>query len=454
MTELNFSEVFAAEKGDAFVYRSPSAIVTAKGTVVAMADKRHFTGSTIPNKIEIVVRRSTDNGENWGEQRTIVEEVGQKKDFSSASFNVCMAYNSETNRIIAIYTHTPSGTNMLNCRLGTGEDAKGHRFVFKSSRKYILMKNKLYNYAKKTYAGFCVDDRGYYFKDGKTVSSGNIRLIGGFKEMGTAYLMMTYSDDDGISWSKPHCINTQIKTKYMGFIATGTGGGITLKKGEHKGRIIIPVYFNVGSYPLRLSNAVIYSDDNGENWAMGASPNSIRKNRMGKPLNLRTVTPSYMLAESQLIERDDGTLKMFIRSYDKLHCLASAYSINGGENWNDFKMEKQLISPPNTPFSLAKVVHDDKEYIVLANPASKTQRINGTVRLSDDLGESFAYAKVVAEKEFLASVLVQLQNGQIALLFEGASRNTTIRFTTFDVDWIKTIQVQEEEVAKEDTLKG
>lgn len=82
--------------------------------------------------------------------------------------------------------------------------------------------------------------------------------------------MVTYSDDDGQTWSKPENINHQVKEEWMRFIGTGPGVGIQLKNG----RLVFPIYYT--NAHGKQNSAVIYSDDNGKNWTRGESPNDGR----------------------------------------------------------------------------------------------------------------------------------------------------------------------------------
>ncbi|MGV2645046.1 exo-alpha-sialidase, partial [Clostridium perfringens] len=81
---------------------------------------------------------------------------------------------------------------------------------------------------------------------------------------------MIYSDDDGNTWSEPEDLNPGLKKEWMKFFGTAPGKGIQIKNGEHKGRLVFPIYYtNQNNFQ---SSAVIYSDDFGETWKLGESP--------------------------------------------------------------------------------------------------------------------------------------------------------------------------------------
>lgn len=60
-------------------YRIPALVTTTQGTLLAVADRRIESQGDLPNAIDLVLRRSTDNGATWSEPITIArhtEETG------------------------------------------------------------------------------------------------------------------------------------------------------------------------------------------------------------------------------------------------------------------------------------------------------------------------------------------------------------------------------------------
>ena len=229
---MKFQTVFGpGTGGPSDYYRIPSIITTKNGVVVACADARFFTGADNPNRIDKVVRRSMDSGETWEDYQTVVEEYGEEKNLSSAAIDPILTYSSDTGRIFMHYCHTPAGVGILNCNSCVGEDAEGNKIISRGFRKYILKNGVLYTKSGKKTA-YSVSENGKV-SDGKT-DFGSIYTGGKFKEAHTSTLMMCYSDDDGLTWSKPVSLNSQIKKKYMSFIGPGPGCGIVIKHGKYK----------------------------------------------------------------------------------------------------------------------------------------------------------------------------------------------------------------------------
>lgn len=433
---IKFKTVFGANTGGpSEFYRIPSMITTKTGVVVACADARYCTGADNPNRIDKVVRRSFDSGETWEKYIVAVQEQGTEKMHSSAAIDPILTYVKTTGRIYLHYCHTPAGIGIRNSKCCVGEDSEGYRIIESKFRKYILKDGFLYTQnGKKT--KYEVSDNGDVLKNDKKV--GNIYTGHSFKETGTSTLMMCYSDDDGLTWSKPQSLNSQIKREYMSFIGPGPGNGIVIEHGEYKGRIVVPIYYGTKKFPLCLSCCVIYSDDNGETWNLGETPNNTRLIN-GKKVNHFKIKNEEMLTESQVIEQSDGTLKYFMRNHDPKRSVAVAYSKNGGESWFDFSLDDSLPQPI-CQSSVIKIENSDKPYVVFLNAADRNARKRGTVRLSEDDGETFTYSRVLKEDDFCYCSLALMPDGKVGTLFEPNQECKSIMFTKFSLDWIKGIE--------------
>lgn len=422
--------------GPSEFYRIPSMITTKNNVVVACADARYYTGADNPNRIEKVIRRSTDSGETWSDYILAVGEYGKEKNKSSAAIDPILTYVPETGRIYMHYCHTPAGIGILNCKRGVGETADGERIIEgNSGKKYLLRDGALFTLKGKE-TPFRVSDNGDVTKDKSVV--GNIFTGGAFREFATSTLMMCYSDDDGLTWSKPASLNSQVKRSFMGFIGPGPGNGIVVRNGKYKGRILVPIYYGTRKWPLRLSCCLIYSDDGGMNWSLGETPNNTRKIGLFKA-NHFLITQKQMLTESQVIEQGDGTIKCFMRNHHPKRSIAVAYSKNGGESFENFRLDEKLPQPV-CQTSVIKIENAEKPYVVLLNPADRKERKCGTVRLSEDDGETFLYSRVLKEDDFVYSCLTLLPDGNIGALFEPDKECRSILFAKFSLDWIKGLE--------------
>ena len=70
-------------------WRIPAICCLNDGTLLAVCDKRKYNESDLPEDIDIVMRRSTDNGRTWSEPLTIAEGTGHKQGFGDAALVEC-----------------------------------------------------------------------------------------------------------------------------------------------------------------------------------------------------------------------------------------------------------------------------------------------------------------------------------------------------------------------------
>ncbi|MGB1317908.1 MAG: sialidase family protein, partial [Flavobacteriales bacterium] len=95
---------------------------------------------------------------------------------------------------------------------------------------------------------------------------GEKRALPGLEGEKICKTLVTYSDDEGKTWSEPEDITAQVKRPEATSVATGPGVGIELKKGNHAGRLVMP--FNQGPWGKWFVYAA-YSDDGGTTWTKG-----------------------------------------------------------------------------------------------------------------------------------------------------------------------------------------
>lgn len=421
--------------GPANHYRIPSLICTKNGVLVACADARIAGGYDNPNRIDKVVRRSLDGGLTWSDFILVHREQGETRDGSSAAIDPVMVYVPEQGRIYMLYCHTPAGIGLYKSVVSRGEDEEGRRYVFRGNEEFRLIKDgRLVSLAGEP-TPYCIHENGDVVEGEKV--RGNIYTRTVFEEAPTSYLMICHSDDDGLTWSKPYSLNNQVKEEYMSFIGPGPGIGIVKQHEPHKGRILVPIYYGTQEKAFRLSCCVIYSDDGGITWTRGESPNNLRLHN-GERLSDLTITEEQALTESQLIEQEDGTLKYFMRNHDPRHSTAICYSHDGGATWQDFDWDDALPQPI-CQLAVLKLrsVQGQPSRVVFLNAASRTERACGTLRLSEDDGETFPYSCVICPGEFVYSCMAELPGGQIAILYEPTNDCTHIDFTVISPDEIK-----------------
>ena len=58
-------------------WRIPAICCLSDGTLLTVCDKRKYNESDLPEDIDLVVRRSLDNGRTWSEPQTFAEGTGR-----------------------------------------------------------------------------------------------------------------------------------------------------------------------------------------------------------------------------------------------------------------------------------------------------------------------------------------------------------------------------------------
>src|SRR5687768_6498388 len=185
---------------------------------------------------------------------------------------------------------------------------------------------------------------------------------------GSREVLICHSDDDGETWSKLENVTAQAKKPDWGWYATGPGCGIQLADG----RLVIPCDHRVAGAPdAKASHShVIYSDDHGKTWQIGGTVADDKTN------------------ECQVVELDDGTLLLNMRSHHGRNRRAVVTSRDRGETWSEATFDDALIEP-TCQASMIRLA--DPNTILFANPASK-KRDRMTVRLSRDGGKTWPTA--------------------------------------------------------------
>jgi sialidase-1 len=206
------------------------------------------------------------------------------------------------------------------------------------------------------------------------------------------------STDDGKTWSKPVDLSETLRQSPWRWYATGPCNGIQLTRGPHKGRLVVPANHSDKATPKRSAKTyrshIIYSDDHGETWKLGA---------IHEPLT----------NESTVVELADGGVMQNMRSYHGKHNRAVAVSKDGGVTFGKVYLDDALQSPVCQASILRySWAEDGKSRILFSSPAGKG-REKMTVRVSYDEGKTWPVAKLIHQGGSAYSNLVRLADGRI-----------------------------------------
>lgn len=456
-------------KDNVFGYRIPSLLKTEKGTLLAGADERIEQACDWGN-IGMVIRRSEDDGVTWGKRETIVNLRNNPRvplvtsgDYSGSPINMDMALvqdtSSKTKRIFSIYDMFPEGRGVISIA-----NTPEKEYTQIGGQSYL----NLYNNEKKSKV-FTIRDKGivYNFKGKKTdyhvitettksdhSNLGDIykgkQLLGNiyftkhktspFRLAKSSYVWMSYSDDDGRTWSSPRDITASLRRRGMKFLGIGPGKGIVLKWGPHAGRIIIPAYSTNWKSHLRgsQSSRLIYSDDHGKTWHTGKAVNDNRVLSNGEKIHSLTMdNKKEQNTESVPVQLKNGDIKLFMRNLTGN--LEVATSKDGGETWQNHVKRYKEVHDAYVQLSAIRFEHDKKEYILLVNangPGKKRQ--DGYARLAQvNRNGSFKwlYHHHIQDGSFAYNSVQQLNNDQFGVLYEHREKHQnsfTLNYKVFN----------------------
>ncbi|WP_153300587.1 LPXTG-anchored neuraminidase NanA [Streptococcus pneumoniae] len=444
-------------------YRIPALLKTDKGTLIAGADERRLHSSDWGD-IGMVIRRSEDNGKTWGDRVTITNlrdnpKASDPSIGSPVNIDMVLVQDPETKRIFSIYDMFPEGKGIFGMSSQKEEaykkiDGKTYQILYREGEKgaYTIRENgTVYTPdGKATDYRVVVDpvkpaysDKGDLYKGDQLL--GNIYFTTNktspFRIAKDSYLWMSYSDDDGKTWSAPQDITPMVKADWMKFLGVGPGTGIVLRNGPHKGRILIPVYTtnNVSHLDGSQSSRVIYSDDHGKTWHAGEAVND---NRQVDGQKIHSSTMNNRRAqntESTVVQLNNGDVKLFMRGLTG--DLQVATSKDGGVTWEkDIKRYPQ-VKDVYVQMSAIHTMHEGKEYIILSN-AGGPKRENGMVHLArvEENGELTWFKHNPIQKgEFAYNSLQELGNGEYGILYEHTEKGQnayTLSFRKFNWDFL------------------
>ena len=460
-------------------YRIPTLLKTDKGTLIAGADERrlHFSDW---GDIGMVIRRSQDNGQTWGDRITISNlrdnpDAKDKNAPSPLNIDMVLVQDPETKRIFSVYDMFPEGKAVF-AMPNKPEKAyekvgdKSYQILYKTGEKgyYTIRENgEVYNSKnQKTEYHVVVDpknpgysDKGDLYK-GKTLI-GNVYFAQStknpFRVANTSYLWMSYSDDDGKTWSAPKDITPAIRQDWMKFLGTGPGTGIVLRTGAHKGRILVPAYTTNSVVHLwgSQSSRLIYSDDHGVTWHAGEAPNDNRPVGNGVIHSSTMNNNGAQNTEATVLQLNNGDVKLFMRGLTG--DLQVATSKDGGVTWEkDIKRYPQ-VRDPYVQMSAIHTMHEGKEYILLSNASGPgSQRKDGLIHLArvEKNGElTWIKHHLIQGGEFAYNSLQDLGNGEYGILYEHSENSQnryTLSYKKFNWDFISKDKISPKEVKVKD----
>jgi len=239
--------------------------------------------------------------------------------------------------------------------------------------------------------------------------------------------------DNGITWSEPVNITTQVHKPYAPefnpeytfkedwrTIANTPGHAMQFTKGANKKRIYVAANHSVGPKTDKddfnnYRSHGFYSDDHGKTWKL---------------------TPDIDIPggnESIATELSDGSLLQNIRYQNKAekHRII-ARSTTGGNSWDTAYVSKDLPEPI-CQGSMISVEYKKKFYVLFSNPKNQKTRTHMSISSSDDDADTWKYSMLVDEGNSAYSDLVQLKKNEIGIIYERGNKGGIV-FKKFKMD--------------------
>ncbi|MGT2827999.1 discoidin domain-containing protein, partial [Streptococcus himalayensis] len=446
-------------------YRIPALLVTDKGTLIAGTDERR-THSADWGDIAMVVRRSEDKGQTWGE-RIIVSDLRDNTNAanrnvgSPLNIDMVLLQDPETKRIFSVFDMFPEGQGIFVLPAQKEEpytviDGKHYLNLYKTGETtpYTIRENGVvytptgeatdyHVVTSSTEPGF--SDLGDIYRGDEI--QGNVYFqtnkTSDFRIAKYNFLWESHSDDDGKTWSSPRDITYQVKKPWMNFFGTGPGTGIALRTGAHKGRLVIPTYSTnfTGGLGGSQSSRVIYSDDHGETWHAGAAVNDGRNYEGGKLDSSTLNISAAQNTEATVVQLNNGDLKLFMRNLTRGVQVATSH--DGGETWEPEVVRMDDVHDSYVQLAAVHTMHEGKEYVVLTNAnGSGNSRTQGTARLArveEDGSLTWLHHQLIQDGKFAYNSLQEIGPNEYGVLYEhaeGTQNDYTISFKKFNWNFL------------------
>ncbi len=335
--------------------RIPGLVTTNEGTLIAVYDNRYKSSKDLPGDVDVGMSRSTDGGLSWSPMRPILDMGDDPAWRHDGVGDPAALVDRETGRVwvAATWSHGDRSWN------GSGP---------------------------------------------------------GMRPEETGQLMLTHSDDDGLTWSPPTNITAQVKDPSWRFVLQGPGRGITTEDGT----LVFAAQFRSapdGPYEGKPFSTILWSKDRGASWHIGAG------------VKVDTT-------ESQVVELGGGELMLNCR--DNRGGSRSIYTTRDlGATWSRHPTSRSALVEPVCMASLLRVDHEDLGPLLLfSNPATAAGRFDMSVKVSRDLGATWPAALRTLydqRKGFGYSCLTRIDRDHVGVLYEGQRELYFVRFALRDL---------------------
>lgn len=333
-------------------YRIPGLATTSEGTLIGVYDVRRDSRLDLQADIDVGMSRSTDGGQTWESMKVIMDlkEWGGLPEDQNGIGDPAVLIDRVNNTIWV-----------------AGLWAHGHP-----------------------------DERCWFASKP------------GIEPEETSQFLLVKSEDDGLTWSEPINITTQIKQPEWQLLLQGPGKGIAMKDGT----LVFPTQFK--DRDETPHSTIIWSKDDGKTWHCGSGAKS-------------------NTTEAQVVELDDGSLMLNMRDdrnrKDKSESNGRSVAVTTdlGKTWTEHATSRGALREPTCMASLIKedfmVDGERKSLMLFSNPDSKFKRDHLTIKASLNDGQSWPEEHKLLLDEGGGrgySCMTKIDDSTVGILYEGS----------------------------------
>lgn len=201
----------------------------------------------------------------------------------------------------------------------------------------------------------------------------------------------TFSTDDGLTWSRPRCLDVEIAAVPHALFLFGPGHGLCTSDG----RLMVPVWL---TDPITKEIAVytVYSEDNGKSWKMSAKASDNKD-------------------ETTIAELSDGSILLNSRRKPRRIITVSR---NGIDGWSESRADENLPDPGCMGGMETVRVDGLPQALLFVNCASTDNRDHVCVKCSFDNGQSWQSLMIDEHEGGYADVAVNCRTGKTYVIYE------------------------------------